>query len=99
MIYTFEHVNVQRFKDYMPYTITMKSLKDFQSFLRAEKGLYYFSKFAPYFAFSDIDSLLNFATRSCPEAEIRCMEYLWKVFQEGDIDVNIALKQYNSKLD
>jgi hypothetical protein len=75
----------------------MKSLNDFKTFLRAETGLYYFKKYAPFFDFTTLDSILNYTAAKFEERDTRCMEYLWSVFQEGTMDVNQALKVWNDR--
>ena len=72
----------------------MKNMDDFQTFLRAEKDMYYLKKFNPYFCIKDFDTMMNFSVCRQKIEDIRCMEYLWKVFQEGEVDVNRAILNY-----
>lgn len=75
----------------------MKSLHGFQTFLRKEPGMILLKKFHPYFCFSDFDSMMNHAVKHCPEEEIRCMEFLWEIYQNEEVDVNTALTRWKSK--
>ena len=75
----------------------MKNMSDFQTFLRAEDGMYYLKKFYPYLSsFTNFDTMMNITVNKETYEDIRCMEYLWKVFQEGDVDVNSALLKYKN---
>jgi len=38
--------------------------------------------------------MMNFTVCRQKIEDIRCMEYLWKVFQEGEVDVNRAILNY-----
>ena len=75
----------------------MKNINDFQTFLRAETGMFYIKKFHPYFCISTFDLMMNYAVGKEKYEDIRCLEYLWKVFQEGEVDVNNALLKYKKE--
>ena len=71
-------------------------MNGFQTFLRKEPGMILLKKFNPFFCLSDFEYMMNHSVMHVKEEEIRCMEFLWNIYQNEDVDVNTALTRWKS---